>query len=53
MVVQTKESCQAIAFKPELDLEQQPQIAFLSFTYLRKTTCTIPNQRHKLRRLLW
>lgn len=54
MVVPIKESNQAIAFKLELDLEHQPQVAFQSFTYLRTSlSCLTPNQRHKLRQRLW
>ncbi len=54
MVVSTKASNHAILDKLELDLEHQPQVTFLSFTYLRTSlSCLTPNQHHKLRRLLW
>ncbi len=53
MVVQINDSNHAILGKLELDLEQQPEITFQTFTYLRTSTCLTPNQRHKLRQRLW
>jgi hypothetical protein len=53
MIVPIKESNHARPWKLELDLEHQNHVPFQSFTYLRTTTCTTPNQRHKLRQRLW